>query len=278
MAFTAPEGAKSWPLRSWAALGTALVLAFVLGFVVMAGNGAEPRVGIWAAFCRSIGLTADDGPSRAREPAPVVPSLLAWTPATLAAIASGDAARGEFVALNCAPCHGSQGISSTAAVPTLAGMDAAALYKQLADYRSGKRDWGVMNGIALALSAQSLADVAAYYAAQPRGLPYLTGRSNPFAGGTLRSTDPAVRLVFAGDASRGIAPCGSCHGPSGYKLGAPALAFQDSAYLVRETAAFAQGSRRNDINEQMRTIALALTDAERAALAQFYARGAISRD
>jgi cytochrome c553 len=252
------------------------VLAFVLGFVVMGRITADPRVGIWAAICRSIGLTPDYGPRSAAAPPAVVPSFIAWTPATLAEIANGNAARGEFVALNCTVCHGAHGISTTADVPTLAGMDAAALYKQLADYRSGKRDWGVMNGIALALSAQGLADVAAYYAAQPRGLPYLTGRAISSGGRSLRSPDPAVRIVFAGDPSRGIAPCGSCHGPSGYKLGAPALAFQDSTYLVREIAAFAQGSRRNDINEQMRTIAVGLTEEEREALAQYYARGARS--
>lgn len=276
MAVTAAARANYWHWRSWAGLAALLVLAFVLGFVVMGRNTADPRGGLWTAICRGIGLTPGYEQRDAAAPVAVVPSLIAWTPATLAVIASGDAGRGEFVALNCTVCHGARGISTTADVPTLAGMDAAALYKQLADFRSGKRDWGVMNGIALALSAQGLADVAAYYAAQPLGLPYLAGRSIPFSGRSLRSSDAAVRLVFAGDPSRGIAPCGSCHGPSGYKLGAPALAFQKSAYLARETAAFAQGSRGNDINEQMRTIAVALTDSEREALAQFYAHGASS--
>jgi cytochrome c553 len=265
----------TWAWRSWASLAAALVLAFVLGFIVMGRSTAGTRVDLWAAICRSIGLTSDTAPASGAAPAPVVPSEIAWTPATLATIASGNVARGEFVALNCTVCHGARGQSTTADVPTLAGMDAASLYKQLADYRSGKRDWGVMNGIALALSAQGLADVAAYYAAQP-GLPFLTGRGNPFTGGSLHSPDAAVRLVFAGDPARGIAPCGSCHGPNGYKLGAPALTRQDPAYLVRETAAFAQGSRHNDINEQMRTIAAGLTGAEREALADYYARAARS--
>jgi hypothetical protein len=30
--------------------------------------------------------------------------------------------------------------------PTLAGMDAAVIYKQLDDYRAGKRSWSAMNG------------------------------------------------------------------------------------------------------------------------------------
>ena len=35
-------------------------------------------------------------------------------------------------------------MSTSNLIPTLAGMDAAVIYKQLDDYRSGKRLWGVM--------------------------------------------------------------------------------------------------------------------------------------
>jgi cytochrome c553 len=102
-------------------------------------------------------------------------------------------------------------------------MDAAVIYKELADYRSGKRSWGVMDGVAEALSVQDSADVGVYLAEQPDGLPALTGVRVPKPGRTLRESDPAPRLVFAGDPARGIAPCSACHGPGGYKLGAPAL-------------------------------------------------------
>jgi cytochrome c553 len=33
-------------------------------------------------------------------------------------------------------------VSASTLIPTLAGMDAAVIYKQLDDYRSGKRLWG----------------------------------------------------------------------------------------------------------------------------------------
>ncbi|SRR5258708_7764472 len=65
-----------------------------------------------------------------------------------------------FVALNCAACHGESGVSTSSLIPTLAGMDSAAIFKQLDDYRTGKRLWGVMGAIAKALSAQDSADVA----------------------------------------------------------------------------------------------------------------------
>ena len=76
--------------------------------------------------------------------------------------------------------------------------------------------------------------------------------------------------MFAGDPQRGIAPCSACHGPGGYKLGAPALQGQHAAYIERQLAAFAQGMRQNDIFEQMRVIAKQLTPQEMHKLAVFY--------
>jgi predicted ATPase len=48
--------------------------------------------------------------------------------------------------------------------------DAAVIYKQLDDFRAGKRSWGAMNGIAQALSPQASADVAVYFARRTGGL------------------------------------------------------------------------------------------------------------
>src|SRR5271166_2355454 len=97
------------------------------------------------------------------------------------------------------------------------------------------------------------------------------------AGCSLRESDPAKRLVFAGDPQRGIPPCAACHGPGGYKLGAPALHRQQASYIEEQLVAFAQGLRQNDIFEQMRIIARQLTPDEVHALAAFYAAGAGAR-
>jgi cytochrome c553 len=45
---------------------------------------------------------------------------------------------------------------------------------------------------------------------------------------------------------------------------------QHTSYLERRLAAFAQGTRRNDINEQMRVIARDLTPAEMHLVAVYY--------
>jgi cytochrome c553 len=264
--------ARGGSRNSWMLLVGLSVVAFALGFLVVGRFRLDgPPLGAFAALCRSLGLTPDVAPASEPQPPLRTPSEVAWTARTLDFIAAGDATHGAFIAVNCSACHGIDGISHSALVPTLAGLDAAVIYKELADYRSGKRLWGVMNALAKALSPQDAADVGAYYAHLPGGLPTVTGLDLPAGGRSLRQTDPALRLVFAGDPARGIAPCAVCHGPSGYKVGAPALAHQGADYLERQTAAFATGARANDIDEQMRTIAAQLTPEEMLDVAVFYA-------
>jgi cytochrome c553 len=260
-----------WPRIGWISFAVIIITSSLLGFVVLSRyqqNG--DTLDLWGAICRGLGLTADIGPATEQAPALRTPSRIAWTRSTLDQIAAGDAEHGAFVALNCAACHGQGGVSTSNLIPTLAGMDASVIYKQLDDYRSGKRSWGVMEAMAKALSPQDSADVAAHFAAQTDGLPPLTGTRTIASGRSLRETDPAKRLVYAGDPQRGIAPCSACHGPGGYKLGAPALHAQRAAYIERQLASFAQGLRHNDIYEQMRAIASQLTPDEMKAVAAFY--------
>ena len=48
---------------------------------------------------------------------------------------------------------------------------------------------------------------------------------------------------------------------------------QNADYLLNQLEAFANGTRANDINEPMRTIAELLTEDERHALAEYYGAG-----
>jgi cytochrome c553 len=255
-----------WPRIGWWSAAALVGVSFVLGFIVLGRyqqNG--PTLDTWNAICRAIGITADTGPASEPQPPTRTPTEIAWTTATLARIASGSEQHGAFIALNCGACHGEQGVSATSLVPNLAGMDATVIYKQLGDYRSGKRLWGVMTAMAGALTDQDSADVAAWFAHRAPQTEH-----NP------RPDDPTMRLIFAGDPGRGLPPCAACHGPGGHKVGAPALRGQHADYIERQLAAFAQGMRRNDINQQMRTIAAQLTPAEMHAVAAYYgAEGAV---
>jgi len=266
-----------WARIGWLSAAAVVGVSFVLGFVVL-GRYQEngPTLDTWSAICRAIGLTADSGPAGEPQPPLRTPTRIAWTSATLARVASGSEQSGAFVALNCGACHGERGVSPSTLIPTLAGMDSAVIYKQLDDYRSRKRLWGVMSAIATVLTDQDSADVAAYFAARADGLPPVGGEGVPQSGRSPRQDDPAIRLVFAGDPRRGVPPCAACHGPGAHKLGAPALQGQHAAYIERQLAAFGQGMRQNDINEQMRTIAAQLTPDEMHAIAVYYsAAGAV---
>jgi cytochrome c553 len=79
------------------------------------------------------------------------------------------------------------------------------------------------------------------------------------------------RDIAAGGNGRDAPACSACHGAQGEgQPGAayPRLAGLDSAYLIDQLNAFADGSRNN---ESMSPIAKALTSDERQAVAKFYA-------
>ena len=260
-----------WSRIGWMSFAAIVLASSLLGFVILSRYQANSEpLDIWAAICRGLGITADTSAAVGPQPPLRTPTDLAWTQTTLDQIRAGNAERGGFVALNCAVCHEGSAANPAHLIPMLDGMDAEAIFKQLADYRSGKRLWGVMNAIARALSVQDLADVATYFAGRPPGLQSNSGERFPQAGRGFRQSGIGARLVFAGDPQRGIAPCSSCHGPGGYKLGAPALAGQYPPYVERQVADFAQGIRHNDIYEQMRAIARQLTPEEMHAVAVFY--------
>ena len=169
-----------WPKIGWGMTAGVIVVAVVIGFGVLSRyqqNGSN--LDLWNAICRGLGVTSDS--ASASEPRPTLhtPTRIAWTSDTLALIGAGDPGHGAFVALNCAACHGQGGVSTSTLIPTLAGMDAAVIYKQLDDYRSGNRLWGVMGAMAKSLSPQDSADVAAYFAAQRDGLPAIGSNRMP---------------------------------------------------------------------------------------------------
>lgn len=270
----ASKSANPWPRFAWWSTVAVVVVLSALGFGVLARYQQDgPELDWWASICRAVGITSATGPAGAPQPALRTPTRVAWTLATLEQIKAGSAKDGATVALNCAGCHGQNGVSASPMFPTLAGMDAEVIYKELDDFRAGKRDGGAMNAVAAALSADDSANVAAFFASRTGGLLPIAGESLPEGGHSLRQSDPALRLVFAGDPQRGIPPCSACHGPGGRKLGAPALQGQHREYLERELEAFAQDVRSNDIDEQMRVIAAQLSAVEVHAIALHYSDG-----
>ncbi len=71
------------------------------------------------------------------------------------------------VATVCAACHGANGVSVSDTIPNLAAQRPGYLEAQLKALKEGTRKNPIMNAIAAQLSADDMANVAAYFAAQP---------------------------------------------------------------------------------------------------------------
>ena len=88
--------------------------------------------------------------------------------ATLATLATpvfaGDVAAGKSKSAMCAACHGAAGVSAIPMYPNLAGQKEAYIAKQLKDFKAGNRKDPVMAPMAMALSDDDVANIAAYYA------------------------------------------------------------------------------------------------------------------
>ena len=82
-------------------------------------------------------------------------------------LAKGNAHDGEAKAIACAACHGQGGNSTNPQWPNLAGQHAAYIEQSLAAYKSGDRVDPLMSGQASILSEEDMANLAAYFAAQP---------------------------------------------------------------------------------------------------------------
>ena len=90
--------------------------------------------------------------------------VIACVPLAQAADIEAGKARAAAV---CAACHGAAGVSVSESIPNLAAQRAGYLAAQLRALKDGTRKNPVMNAIASQLSAEDIANLAAWFAAQP---------------------------------------------------------------------------------------------------------------
>lgn len=174
----------------------------------------------------------------------------------------GDAAAGKAKSVTCAACHGADGNSSNPEWPKLAGQGEQYLFKQLMDYKEGRRDNASMNPMVAPLNPQDMADLAAYYASQ-----------SPTLGQADSEQVKLGEQVFkGGNLATGVAACAACHGPNGTGVPEakfPALAGQHATYTVQQLNDFRRGVRNNDAGRMMRNVAKNMTEAEIDAVAEY---------
>ncbi len=198
-------------------------------------------------------------------------SNVAFDAETRALLASGDPGNGKALAKErkCAKCHGDVGVSDEPGDANIAGLRASYIYKQLRDYKDGKREDRDMKKATRDLDDREMADLAAWFASLPPAMP---------GGGRVEKS--IGRLVYRGDPSRMIKACSACHGRDGRggQYDYAAIAGQNRDYFVDTISAFKDGSRVNDVYSRMRLIAEALTADEIKGLAEYYAPTAVPKD
>lgn len=171
--------------------------------------------------------------------------LLSVAGSAAVAVPKHDIVAGKATAEKiCGACHGVNGVSSVPAQPNLGGQNIKYLYKQLMDFKTGHRNNPIMTSQVANLTDQDLANVAGYYASQPR---WGVGYANP------AYAPAAQKLFFGGNNSRGVIPCAGCHGGkgNGNDLAAfPRISGQHAAYLSTQLKLFRAAGREDEVADK----------------------------
>ena len=153
----------------------------------------------------------------------------AQTPVQRIARPRGDAAAGALLSVKCGGCHGSRGVSTDTATPSLAGQDFAYLVKIIRSYRTSRRNWGMQRYVA-GLDDRDIDNIATFYAAQ-----------TPKAADRVPSSTQEM-----------AEKCDRCHDQNDDPgMVAPRLRSQDKDYLAMALRAYRDGKRESSTMHNM---------------------------
>ncbi len=158
---------------------------------------------------------------------------------------------GKALASACTKCHGADGNSTTAGVPSIAGQQLRYFVVAIQEYLNGVRKTDPMHSLLRKLSKLDEESLALYFASQAPAQRAAPSFGDPVAGEPL------------------TAVCGGCHGPRGVSTDAatPNLAGQDAKYLVNAIKAYPKTRRHEGMEAYVGD--LGTTDIEN--IAAFYA-------
>jgi len=186
-------------------------------------------------------------------------AVLGWSVPTLAA---GSKEAGQAKSVTCMACHGADGNSPNPEWPNLAGQHASYIEQQLRLFRGGERQNALMSPMAMILSDEDIADLAAFFSSQTaRG-----GEAEP------SKVAPGQRVFRGGNLNNGLMACAACHGPDGRGNALakyPSIQGQHAVYVAAQLRAYRAGERGTDMNQMMRNVAALLSDEEIDAVASF---------
>lgn len=178
---------------------------------------------------------------------------------------SADAKR--MAAEVCASCHGPGGHSTSAAFPRLAGQTKEYLAAQLKAFRDRSRGdpmaQAFMWGMSSQLNDETIAQLAAYYAAQ---------KPSPGRGGDSKLIRDGQAIFERGIAASQVVACATCHQNDGRgKEVFPMLAGQHADYLVKQLALFKSELRADASAAIMHGVSAGMTFDQMQAVAAYLA-------
>lgn len=169
----------------------------------------------------------------------------------------------------CSACHGDQGRATPEGYfPRLAGKPADYLFRQMQNFRDGRRHHAPMAYLLAHLTDDYLREMAGYFA--QREVPY----PPPLA---AQAPAPVLAqghaLVLQGDAARGLPACVACHGAAmtGVLPAVPGLLGLSRDYLNSQLGAWRTGARHAQAPDCMAAIAQKLSVHEVGAISAWLA-------
>ncbi len=180
------------------------------------------------------------------------------------AATAADIEAGKAKSAVCAACHGADGNSVNGAWPSLAGQHASYIYKQLKDYKDGRRNNATMAGMVAILNDDDMKNLAAYYESQEL-------KPIAFDGELIEAGEAIYR---GGIVTANVPACIACHGPDGGGNGPatwPSLKGQHPEYTLLQLQAFRGEMRANDSGRMMRNAVARMSDREMQAVAAYIA-------
>ena len=170
----------------------------------------------------------------------------------------------------CAACHGKQGegIRQNEYYPRIAGKPAEYLYRQLVNFRDGRRTYPQMVYLVRHLSDEYLREIATYYSKLQPPFPTAIPPSS-----TKDALARGEALVRKGDPSKGIPACAACHGTAltGMLPGIPGLVGLDPYYVYAQMGSWQRGIRHANEPDCMAQIATKLSGADTSAITAYLA-------
>ena len=168
-------------------------------------------------------------------------------PAERTAAPFGDAAAGEPLSAVCGGCHGSHGVSTDAATPSLAGQEPQYLVNSTKAYRNTRQHDGMQRYVAH-LSDKDVENIAAFYAVQ---------KSRPAERGEKFVQELTEK-------------CNRCHraGMDNPAMVIPKINGQDKDYLIMALRAYRDDKRESSM---MHNMSLPYSDSIIESIASFYA-------